>query len=268
MASELEAATLDGAIPIFIGHVNVGGSISSTGQPQVGRELELDPALIARLDTVYNGLNHIHRHQEIAGAIYAGSICRQDFGENEPKGFIVVDATDVAASWQFIALEVPEQLLIEGRLTRDGFQFEHDDWMCGSCLGSGDDQEPGEGGPCPACLGRGRREWGGADIRVRYHYKKSETSALDSAHILAEFAGCRSLKLDPIAELEHSVRAPEVAAAVTLNAKVEAYCQRREIPWTHGLAAKLDALQQQPSETILASVTKVNEPAPAERAVA
>jgi DNA repair exonuclease SbcCD nuclease subunit len=88
-ASELAAAQGDGAIPLFIGHVNVGGSLSSTGQPQIGREIELDPSLLARLGPVYKGLNHIHRHQELAGAVYAGSVCRMDYGENEDKGFVV-----------------------------------------------------------------------------------------------------------------------------------------------------------------------------------
>lgn len=239
-ADELRDAESEGHIPLFIGHVNVGGSKASTGQPQIGRELELDPALLARLGPVYRGLNHIHRHQEIAGAVYAGSICRMDFGENEAKGFVIATADTIKRVdaidwfWQFVPLEVPAQLLVEGRLTREGFVI---DSLDGN-----------------AAVEEEIPLWAGSDIRCRYHYKKSETGALDIAHIMAEFAGCRSLKLDPIAELEHSVRAPEIAAAITLDAKVEAYCQRRQIPWTPGIAAKLDALQQQPAEAVLAAL--------------
>lgn len=239
-AAELEEAERGGAIPLFIGHVNVGGSVSSTGQPQIGREIELDPALLARLGPIYKGLNHIHKHQVIADVVYPGSICRMDFGENEAKGFVVatadtlVQVNAVEWSWKFIPLDVPAQFLVEGDLARDGFRITSVD---GNPV---DDDFPSS--------------WTGSDVRCRYRYRKSEAGILDQAHIMAEFAGCRSLKLDPLAELEHTVRVPEVAAAVTLTAKAEAYCAHRQIPWTAAMAAKLDALQQQPAEAILAAL--------------
>ncbi len=253
-ADELRQAAANGEIALFVGHVNVGGSLSSTGQPQIGREIEIDPALLARLDAAaYKGLNHIHRHQVVASdTVYAGSICRQDFGEHEDKGFVAVTVTDVDSDWAFIPLDVPEQVFVEGRLTREGFQFDQDDWMCRSCFGTGD---ACGSLPCGDCIERtGRRSWAGADVKVRYHYQRSERSAIDLAHIYAEFAGCRSLKLDPVAEIEREVRAKEVAQAVTVEAKAEAYCGGRAITWTPAIAAKLTALQQQTPEAILAAV--------------
>lgn len=255
-ADELRQADANGEIALFIGHVNVGGSLSSTGQPQIGREIELDPGLLGRLDSaVYKGLNHIHKHQVVAGdTVYAGSICRQDFGENEPKGFIAVtideDVSDSTATvrreWAFIPLDVPAQYLVEGQLTRDGFVLT-DAPPCQIC----------DGFECVTCAERGRfrSDWTGADVKVRYTYKRSERGVLDQAHILAEFAGCRLLKLDPIAEVEREVRAPEVVEAVTVDAKAEAYCGRKNITWTPAIAAKLTALQQQTPEAILAEVS-------------
>jgi hypothetical protein len=236
-AEELRQARGRGAIPMFVGHVNVGGSISSTGQPQIGREIELDPGLLGRLDAaVYKGLNHIHKHQVVAGdTVYAGSICRQDFGENEAKGFVAITDTADGCSWEFIPLDVPAQHLVEGRLTREGFTV--------TAVNGDEDGEFVDSG-----------YFVGADVKVRYHYKRSEHSALDVAHIYATFAGCRSLKLDQIAEIERDVRAPEIAAAVTVDAKGEAYCTRRNIPWTPTIAAKLTGLQQQPAEAILAEL--------------
>jgi DNA repair exonuclease SbcCD nuclease subunit len=268
-AEELRRARERGAIPLFVGHVNVGGSISSTGQPQIGRELELDPGLLARLDAaVYKGLNHIHKHQVVAGdTVYAGSICRQDFGENEDKGFIVVTVEhdvayeDTQARWEFIPLDVPAQHLVEGRLTREGFEIEtiNSVSVCSECGGRG--QTIGTDVirtvpvpvlvECPCAI---PAMWKGADVKARVRYSKSETSALDWAHVHSGFAGCRSFKLDQIAELEHTVRVPEVAAAVTLEAKGEAYCAHRQIPWTSGIAGKLTALQQQTPEAILAEL--------------
>lgn len=238
-ADELRQADANGEIALFVGHVNVGGSLSSTGQPQIGREIELDPGILGRLDgAVYKGLNHIHKHQVVAGdTVYAGSICRQDFGENEAKGFVAVTVTGTTSEWEFIPLKVPAQHLIEGRLTRDGFDITSVD---------GDSDDPA-GWYFPG-------KWAGADVKVRYHYHRSERSAIDLAHIYATVAGCRSLKLDPIAALEREVRAPEVAQAVTVEGKAEAYCQRRQIEWTPAIAAKLTALQQQTPESVLAAV--------------
>lgn len=95
-AAELQAATTAGEIPLMIGHVNVAGSIVSTGQPNIGAELELDPLLIQRLGGIYVGLNHIHKAQQIAGAWYAGSMCRLDYGEIEPKRYLVIEYEEAA----------------------------------------------------------------------------------------------------------------------------------------------------------------------------
>lgn len=219
------------AIPLFIGHVNVGGAIASVGQPQIGREIELHPSHLARLGPIAKALNHIHKHQEIHGAVYAGSITRQDYGEMEAKGYVEWTYDDVTGewSWRFVEIETAEQLQIEGRLTRDGFEYANPD---------------------------GRTSWAGADIRVRYRYVKAEVGALDVAHIHAEFAGCRSLKLDPVPELEHQVRAPEIAAAVTLEEKVQAYAARHGIAWTPAMALKLALLQAHDEQALVAAVTQ------------
>jgi DNA repair exonuclease SbcCD nuclease subunit len=91
--TQLDAAVAEGCIPLMIGHVNVGGSFTSSGQPNIGREIELNPALLNRLGPIYIGLNHIHRAQEIDGAVYAGSCCRLDWGEIEEKRYLTVDYT-------------------------------------------------------------------------------------------------------------------------------------------------------------------------------
>ena len=70
---------------LFIGHANVGGAVTSSGQPNIGREIELSPRHLDRLGPIYKGLNHVHKAQEIHGAHYPGSICRLDWGEIETK---------------------------------------------------------------------------------------------------------------------------------------------------------------------------------------
>jgi hypothetical protein len=263
-ADELQQAAKTGAIPLMVGHVNVGGSIASVGQPQIGRELELDPGLLARIgagEGTAVALNHIHRHQLIHGAVYAGSIARLDFGEREPKGYVEWEYDATAGwTWRFVEVPTPEMLHVDGVLTREGFRFEHDDWMCLSCRGMGDGERNEVEGTfetlsCQDCRGTGRRSWAGADIRCRYTFVKAETDALDVAKVLAEFAGARSLKLDPVPVLEHQVRAPEIAAAATLDEKVERYAERHGIEVTEGFRAKLAALQSQDATALLSQVS-------------
>lgn len=245
-AAELQAAADAGELPLMIGHLAVGGAVSSTGQPQIGGELEISTAMLARLGPMYQGLSHIHKHQAIGSAVYAGSVARLDFGEREPKGFIEIeyqrDGRTWEHRWRFVPLTVPAMHLVEGRLTRDAFTIEAVD---------GEHVSRGPGDPGLVLPGG---DFESADVKCRYRFVKAEIGALDHAKVHAEFAGCRTLVLDPIAELEHSVRAPEIAAAVTLEAKVEAYLQRQAIPRSIGLLRKVHALQQQPPDAILRMV--------------
>ena len=59
------AASLEGQHILTVGHFNVGGAIASTGQPQIGREIELDAGTVDKLAR-YAGpvvLGHIHKPQ-------------------------------------------------------------------------------------------------------------------------------------------------------------------------------------------------------------
>lgn len=75
---------------IFTGHCTVKGSVTSTGQKMIGKDLEIGVAdlKLARCD-IYC-LDHIHKAQQINASIfYSGSITRLDHGETEEKGFYI-----------------------------------------------------------------------------------------------------------------------------------------------------------------------------------
>lgn len=228
-------------IPIVLGHFNVVGARASSGQPQIGREIEVSEAALQRfMPNAYVGLNHIHKHQPVGRAVFAGSGCRLDFGEVEPKGYVEVTYVKVAGSWchtwQFVELPVAPLWHVEGELTRDGFTF-----VCTTGVGGDVVDTP--------------TTWKGSEVRVRYRFNKAEAGVIDEAHIHAEFAEAKALKLDPVPVHEQRVRAPEVAAAVTLEDKVKACCELQQIPFTSGMAAKLAALQQQDPAVVLAGVS-------------
>lgn len=254
LGQELNAAIEGGALGVVALHQNIAGAISSVGQPQVGAEIEYPVALLDRLrGDVPILANHIHKHQVIERqglpAIFAGSTSRHDFGEQEAKGFVVwsYDWFVHTWTWQFIEIDTPQQWQVTGRLSREAFVIteingapivtdEHDEglWPFGTAE-------------------EARALWVGADIRVRYEYDKAQISTIDTAKILAEFAGCRSLKLEGVPVAEAQVRAPEVAAAVTLEDKLAAVCKRQNIPWSTGLAEKLSALQSADAATVIAA---------------
>jgi DNA repair exonuclease SbcCD nuclease subunit len=259
--AKLDAAAAGGAIPLMVGHVNVGGSIVSTGQPNIGREIELDPALIDRLGRVYVGLNHIHKAQQVGGAHYAGSCCRLDWGEVEEKRYLVVTygkgdemrqgATD-ADGWIYDVeskpLDVAPMYHVEGELTREGF-----DWhIVGDVLKL---TFPPDTGPAPVL------DWTGCEVRVRYRFNAAEKSALDDALVRAPFEGAKRLELEPIAMRSRAIRAPEVAAALTLEAKVQTFVRQTGVAWTPSLETKLAALQGPDGAAFLTDVqSKLSEP--------
>lgn len=224
-AAQLAAAQAEGFATMFVAHVNVAGAESSTGQPQIGREIDLPPAWLELLpaETAVLG-NHIHKHQVAGRLVYAGSIARMDFGECEAK--VYLEWTRAGGGWTWVAREVaiPRQILLEGRLSREGFLLESVDGR--PVL---EDDDPGD--------------LAGADVRVRFRFLKAEAGVMAVAHIHAFVAGCRSLTLDPVAILEHTVRAPAVAAAESVEEKVVAYCGIVQVEVTDGLRAKVAALQ-------------------------
>lgn len=220
-AAQLEAARAKGDLTLFIGHANVGGAITSVGQPNIGREIELSPRHLDRLGPIYKGLNHIHKAQEIYGAYYAGSICRLDFGEIEEKRWIEVacecvqdlnqETFEAVGPWyrrlEVIShpLDVPPMAHVEGRLTRDGFAWKM------TAGPAGEEQPP------PA-------SFDGWEVRVRYQYAQSEAAVLNKALVREPFVGAAVLLPEPIAIPDRQLRAPEVAAAKSLPDKVAAWC--------------------------------------------
>lgn len=235
---ELADARAKGDLTLFIGHANVGGALTSSGQPNIGREIELSPRHLDRLGPVYKGLNHIHKAQEIHGAHYPGSICRLNFGEIEEKRWLEVrtsvDRNAVVISdereidqfeFEVIphAIDVAPMYHVEGDLTREGFTYQ---------VTAGPGGEPQEK---PA-------SWKGCEVRARYRVKQSEAAVVEKAHVLAEFAEAL-LTLDPIVVPDRALRAPEVAAAKTLPLKVAAWCELSGAVASEGVLDKLAKLE-------------------------
>lgn len=252
-ADRITQAREQGLLVFMIGHVNVAGAVASTGQPNVGREIELNPKHLERLGRIPKLLNHIHKPQEIAGVHYAGSVCRLSYGEIEPKRWLEVGVE--LGSWGGFGGDGPEDgderqvydllshpidvapmFQIEGRLSPSRFAVDVDQVA--------DEIK--------------RRivahDWAGCDVRVRYEYLASEKSSCDIETVRALFAGALRLKLEGVAILDRELRSPAVAAAKTIPDKLAAYMGLEALPAS--TAAKVDLLLSLQSPEALAAIVR------------
>jgi len=110
---------LDRSVPaILAAHATVQGAVyGSERSVMLGQEVILPPGLVRNPAFDYVALGHIHKHQvlnEKPPVIYAGSIERLDFGEEqEDKGFVVAEVERGRASWQFVKTDARPFVTIE-----------------------------------------------------------------------------------------------------------------------------------------------------------
>lgn len=213
-----------GDVPLMIGHINVAGSIASTGQPQIGRELELSRDLLDLLpSTCYVALNHIHKSQKVGRAWYAGSVCRLNWGETEPKHALIVtyDDAGLPSGVTRLELDVPPMFHVDGIWQEDGVFL----W---------------EG------VGEGATLSPGAEIRLRYRYPASQADRVYHSAIREYWettAQPSRLVLEPIAMPDEGLRSEAVSKAQSVKEKVLAWALEaghETVP--AGVSEKLDQL--------------------------
>lgn len=243
---QLRRARDEGQITLCIGHANVDGAIMSTGQPVIGAEISVDQALLAHLpEDCYIGLNHIHKAQDVGRATYAGSICRLNWGEIEPKSYVVA-RYNLAAGGLLWALSPPERRPIdvaplyhvEARLTRAGIE---DLRVTNGPEGGVMEMPP---------------TWDGCEIRLRATYLQSEGLVLQDAQAQARrlFTGAVRFEFEPVCVKDHALRAPEVAGAATLPEKVAAWARVVGTTLPADVATKLEQLEATDPDLVVAAV--------------
>jgi len=235
MAHEMAEARTQGALVLLAGHGTLAGARTSAGQPMgLDGDIAFTATMLERFGDIPKLFGHIHAPQELYGAWYTGSIAASDWSEIEEKRYCVVSWDGTRWAMTSHPLDTPKLYHIDGRLTPDGF-----DWTCD------DGDEAHQAGP---------GFFAGSEVRVRYHFLAAEKAALDESLVRAPFVGAARLDVEPIALRTRSVRAPEVAAAVTLDQKVQAFVRSAGLDWSPGLDAKLAALQQPDGAAFLTEV--------------
>lgn len=204
---------------LFLGHCMARGSITSTGQPLVGHDLEVGLEDLALVGADAYLIGHVHKGQqwEISGApcVYPGSPRRANFGEIEPKGYVVVEmdgrriGSDWVASTEFVETPATRMLHFEaewqdGDLRADWAEF--------------DGQAPH------------------AEIRFRYTCTSENREA--AAARASERAdswrarGAVHVKVEEVLDVQTRARVPEVARATSLIDKLDAFWESKRVDVT------------------------------------
>lgn len=217
---------------VLASHAMARGSVTSTGQPLVGMDMELglEDLALCRADAVL--LGHIHKSQDWTWQrdgfdvpiIYPGSPRRTAYGETEPKGYVLLDAyRDGRVKWQCIPTPCQDMVLLEA------------EWN--------------DGVFAPAFEVPPK----GADVRYRYHVasdqrEAAKAAATDIKRMLLDH-GVERVTLDPVVRPVTRARTPEITEAQTLEDKLRCVWKARgdELPPAREerVFGKLHQLQQE-----------------------
>lgn len=217
---------------VLLAHAMVRGSVTSTGQPLVGCDMELGLEDLSLADAHLVALGHVHMGQawetaDGAPVVYPGSPRRSNFGELEAKGYLVVEFdAEGADEVRVTRVETPATPMLH---------------VTGA-MADGECPETGE--PIRVLmLDDVPQELAGAEVRFRYSVPADER---ERARILAdgwkttfEFDGAVHVQVEEVVIPTTRARAPEVAAAPGLAEKLVAYWEARSTTPTEDRAREL-----------------------------
>lgn len=202
------AARRDGVIPVLVAHVEVAGYATAAGHSPIGSTVAVDPALFLAdgCDAyAYVALGHIHKAQDWhQGTVaYCGAPSRSNFGEPEPKGWLLVeiDPTTNHPQTRTVFQSLPAREIVLHEIER-----EHATADSLAALAP-------------------KLAAGGALVRLRVHLRPEDLVGFDRAAVegALRVAGAADAKVEIIVEHEQRVRAGEIATAASTWDKVVAY---------------------------------------------
>ncbi len=97
-------AKADGVMTIISAHGTLTGSVTSTGQRMVGKDIEFGYGDIQMAGADVGCLSHIHKAQQYGSMFYSGSIAKLNAGEVEDKGFWIHEMTEAGLKSGFMVI--------------------------------------------------------------------------------------------------------------------------------------------------------------------
>jgi len=212
---------------IVLGHLQVLGAQSSSAQPLIGKAIEAVAGDLADLGAAAVVLGHVHKPQQIQPGIeYVGSLTCHDFGEQDENKRVVLLTVheDGSAEWESIPVPCRRWVTVEAEA-----------WEAGVVERSDGRDLAFSGGT----LG-----FSGANVRYRYRCDEADAALFDHVEIERRFAAAHTLKIVPEITRAQRVRAAEVAAARTPEAKLREWGRVTETEIPDTLIDKLHELQE------------------------
>lgn len=222
---------------ILVGHFTVKGSVTSTGQALIGREIEVsrEHLELARADLVC--LGHIHKVQEVfPNVFYSGSIYRENWGEQEEKGFWLHGWEDGKLWSEFV--ETPTK-----KLSRVEYDFTaHPEDTTGDL-----DMVLYQLSP---------EEVKDASIRVEFKVWQDQAAELDKEKIRQFYiaGGAQEVEVRIIRVPRETVRSANIMKLTSLRDKIQELASTRGEEVAPEILQKADELEGLPAEQILERV--------------
>lgn len=226
IGSEVTRVKREGAVPILVGHLQVAGAETSTGQVLIGQTVEIAPGDLVDTGAAYVHLSHIHKRQSWGRVGYSGSMNRLNLGEPETKGWNLVHVEEGRV--EFVELPARRIVLIELDWTTERPQMVEPD------------------------------DLNGALVRIRYRIKPEDLHTVDEAGVEGQALamGAHSVKLEAVLVHQARVRSAEIVTAKDTFEKLTAYWSAKsiEVPDLQRLRlrAKLDEIEAREREEVAA----------------
>jgi len=224
---------------ILVGHLSVGGAVSSSGQPLIGRGLEITLGDLVDAGAVFTGLGHIHLPQELAPSVhYIGSTSIVDFGEEgEEKRIGILDVgADGTYSIAWLPTPCRRWVTINAWVSAEYGPMEQM---------AGDDNPPVFTGPSAPIMAHWQAE--GANVRYTVTCGEEQEHLFDQAALRRRFVDAHTFKVETRITRAERVRAADVAAARSTADKLAAW---GAATGTEIAPSLIDKLRQLESEVV------------------
>lgn len=224
-----DQARAKGVPTVLICHGTVTGSVLSTGQTMVGRDIEYTTGDLKLAHCDLYCLAHIHKAQSWGNIFYSGSITRLNYGETEKKLFLIHEISDGSVTTREVG--TPARTM---RTKRP------------------------EGLPSIEIVEDVQE---GDNIRIVYTISEADVGKVDEQAIIsaALAKGAVDVKIEKVIVPTVRVRAEGISREHTLLAKLLKWTETTGITLNGNVSYKLDLLETMEVEQVLEGYKGVNE---------
>ncbi len=218
-------ARRDGVLTAVVAHGTVRGSVTSTGQKMVGRDIEFSIEDLLSVDADFALLGHIHKAQswDDVRAYYAGSIAKLNVGEREDKGFWIHEKDGAERTSRFIIVPTREIISVDFESLPD--------------VGALPEIVPG------------------SIVRICYSVSEEDVHSVDEGALrrAALEHGAAEVRIEKTVVPKQMVRAAGISRLTSLVEKVGKWAETTGTPLTESLRAKA-ALIGEPRDLVFAEL--------------